>query len=327
MKSILLLRPDKAGDLIKSLPAIRALNSMGSNFEVHVMTSQANHSILKFEPAIRYSVLPNNWAEKTDEKLKSIIKEITHNAYFDSAINLLCDPFADVERLLNLSPAQDKFSVISESLPVGVWPLSLQKGTPENRDETLNIGELLERALEVEILNSIAFKDTSPKLGVEDFSEAEINLGFKEGFWLGICPFAGTANRTHSTKKWIKFIAKILTYSKYKKCIVFGAPSDSETLHEIAQKLNCPERLHISIPSSFRALGAYLKRCDQVVAVDSGPLHFSLSLGIPSLGFLSGGDHLRWFNRVSPQDKIIRRGIFNRYPSYIEMLWHFSRWA
>ena len=327
MKSVLLLRPDKAGDLIKSLPAIRALVSTLPHGLVHILTSQANHSLLKFEPTISYSVLPQDWREKSEEELKDLVKNLTNNVFFESAINLLCDPFVEAERLLKSTHAQDKFSVLSESLPVGIWPLSLQKGSPENRDETLNIGELLERALEIEILQRIPFEDASPKLGNKDFSEAEANLGFKEGLWIAICPFAGTINRTHPTDKWIKFIAKILKSSNYEKVILFGAPSDSEILHEIAQKLGNPQKIRIAIPSSFRALGAYLKRCDRVVAVDSGPLHLSLSLGIPSLGFLSGGDQLRWFRRVSPNDKIVRRGIFNRYPSAIEMWWHFSRWS
>lgn len=327
MSSVLLLRPDKAGDLIKSLPAIRALSKALPGIKIHILTSQANHSLLEFEPNLTYSTLPQDWTNLSKEELSALLKQITGNTLFNHAINLLCDPFEEAERLVSLSPAQDRFSILSESLPIGVWPIQLKKGSPANRDESLNIAEIIEHSLETTFSQTLSTSDYAPKLGRQDSHEAEINLGKKMGQWLAVCPFAGTANRTHSTKKWERFIKMTLGKSNLEKVVLFGAPSDCETMEGMKKALGNPGKLQLAIPSSFRALGAYLKRCDRVVAVDSGPLHFSLALGIPSLGFLSGGDRVRWFSRTTQQDKILPRGLFNRYPSFLEMWWHFSHWA
>lgn len=327
MKSVILLRPDKAGDLLKTIPVIRALSQIKPGIKIHVICSQANQSLLKFEPHLTYSALPQDWANLSEQQLSLEIRKSLNNVFFDTAINLLCDPFPEVEKLLYLLPAQDKFSIYSDSLPTGIWPLNLKQGSPVNREETLNIAELIEKALEVELITQVQSMDRSPAIHAEDIQEAKSALGLKQGKWLGICPFAGTANRTHSTKKWGKFIRMALKKPSFNRVILFGAPSDSSTLNEFKNFVGSPPKLAIAIPSSFRSLGAYLKQCDQVIAVDSGPLHLALALGIPSLGFLSGGDYKRWFSRLSSHDKIVTRGLLDRFPSSFEMGWHFSRWA
>ncbi len=85
--------------------------------------------------------------------------------------------------------------------------------------------------------------------------------------------------------------------------------------------------MELCFPSSFRSLGAYLKRLDGVVAVDSGPLHLARSLGVPSLGILSGGDSVRWFSPLAEGDMLLRRGIFNRFPTAYEMLRTYQKWS
>ncbi len=327
MSSVVLLRPDKAGDLVKTLPVLRALTQVAPDTKLHLLVSKANESLLKFEPKITYSVLPSNWEDLSSPELKELLDRQLSSYSFQIAINLLCDPFAKIENLLTLVPAHDKFSINSKTLHTGIWAMTFKEISPIGRDESLNIAELIGQAMGINLLKSTETAERSPHLGDDDIKEAESTLGKKSTPWLAICPFAGTQNRTHPIEKWQKFIGKVCKRSQFEKIILFGAPSDSKLLEETKKNIGNPSKLTLAFPSSFRALGAYLKRCDRVVAVDSGPLHLSLALGIPSLGFLSGGDHLRWFNKVSSKDKIVYRGILNRYPSFLEMWWYFSRWT
>ncbi len=71
MSSIILLRPDKAGDLIKTLPALRALMKKVPDIKIHLIFSLANESLLKYEPQVSYSVLPSSWESITSNELKS----------------------------------------------------------------------------------------------------------------------------------------------------------------------------------------------------------------------------------------------------------------
>lgn len=326
MTELVLLRPDKAGDLIKTLPALRALIQSSPGTPIHLIVSKANESLLKFEPHISFSTLPGDWAELSEEALKSEIETLLKGKEFLTAVNLLSDSFPEAERLLHVFPAQEKFSIFSDSLPTNIWPISFKRRTPAGRSETLNIAEILSQALGLDLISLTDTMDRAPLLGKEDFDEVQSVLGNKSGPWIAICPFAGTQQRTHALNKWKFLIRRILKSARFEKVIVFGAPSDTTVLNEIKTELGSPSSLMIVSPSSFRALGAFLKICDRVVAVDSGPLHMSLALGVPSLGFLSGGDRSRWFSQISTKDKIIGRGLLDRYPSALEMFWHFSRW-
>ncbi len=326
MSSVLLLRPDKAGDLIKTLPVVRALHQTVEDITIHLLVSKANESLLKYEPNLTYSVLPGNWENLEDNELESLLTKLMEGKNFHTAINLLSDSFPQVERLLQLSPAGEKFSVFSESLPIGIWPLTYKTRTPVHQNETVNIAELVGQALGLELTELSLKSPRAPLLGAEDSEEAHRVLGQKTGDWIGLCPFAGTQQRTHPLIGWQKLIGKICRQKKYEKVLVFGAPGNLPELETLKKSLGSPTSFDICSPSSFRTLGAYLKRCDRVVAVDSGPLHFSLALGIPSLGFLSGGDRRRWFSETSPHDRLVSRGLWDRYPTAFEMGWHFSRW-
>jgi ADP-heptose:LPS heptosyltransferase len=326
MTTIVLLRPDKAGDLIKSIPVLRALNKLEPKFVLHLIVSKANESLLKYENYLTYSVLPSGWEQYDDSKLQDVLTTLLPHSSFEVAVNLLSDAFPSMEKLLNCVSAQEKFSIFSESLPMGIWPISYKNKSPIHRNETLNIAEIVGQALGLDLFKTTLESPRAPLLGPDDEEEALNFLKTKSGAWIGACPFAGTLQRTHPLAHWEPLIKQLCRRTDFDKVILFGAPTDLSQMEILKQHLDSPSKLVLCSPSSFRSLGAYLKRCDRVISVDSGPLHFSLALGIPSLGFLSGGDHLRWFSQISPRDKLVKRGIFNRYPSSFEMKWHFSRW-
>jgi len=326
MNSILLLRPDKAGDLIKTLPVLRALVAASSDASIHVIASKANESLLKHEPNIRYSSLPSGWENLSDTELSNTLRESLSGFSFQTAINLLTDSFPQAERLLNVAPATEKFSIFSPNLPFGIWPVTFKQGSPIHRNETLNIAEIVGQALGLDLLDSSLRASRAPHIGQEDRKECFELLKQKSGTWVGICPLAGTQQRTHPLKAWEKLLDKICNLNHFEKVLVFGAPSDLKTLEQMKASLKSPHLITLICPSSFRTLGAFLSQCDRIIAVDSGPLHYSLALGIPSLGFLSGGDHQRWFSQISPQDKLVPRGIFSRFPSSFEMCWHLRNW-
>ena len=159
-----------------------------------------------------------------------------------------------------------------------------------------------------------------------DFQEAETLMGQKTGRWLGFCPFAGLKNRSHPIERWEAFLPQATRTPSVDRFFLFGTPGDCRQLERLRNRCYRPDKVQLCFPSSFRALGAYQLRLDGVVAVDSGPLHLARSLGVRSLGILSGGDAERWFPSLRQGDRIIKRGLWNRFPSALEMTWAFRRW-
>ena len=168
MKTVLLIRPDKAGDAIKTLPVIRALVRENLGYAYHLLLSPHNFSLFEKEAGITL--------HKLGDKL---------DIHFDIAILLPCDLNNESEKILADVPAHTKFSTRVLPLP---------RNTPALREETKNIATLVGNALNVNLIPSIYEVERAPLLTDADKLEAEVQMGEKMGKWLGLCPFAGTDN-------------------------------------------------------------------------------------------------------------------------------------
>lgn len=317
-RNILLLRPDRAGDAIKTLPTLRILQRLLPDDSFHVLASRHNLSLFAYEKGVRVYSLHTNWEMVSEEELIVLLSSLAFPGPFDIAINLLCDSFPEVDRLVRLVPAHEKYSAHQN--------LSLPQNTPVHRSETENIALLAGQALKLDVVSKLGVIDWAPFIAGVDEDEARLQMGEKKGLWLGFCPFAGTVNRTHPEKRWQSFFSKATRVAVAEKYFLFGAKADRLRLQKIKEAALFPDKVEILFPSSFRTLGAYLKNVDGVVAVDSGPLHLAHALHIPSLGFLSGGDYRRWFPSLHEKDRLVKRGLFNRYPNRWEMLRAFRNW-
>jgi ADP-heptose:LPS heptosyltransferase len=322
----LLLRHDKAGDALKSLPALRALRSALPDADLHLLVSTHNASLFEREPGFQVHALPSHWALLKPEVLLTHLAHSGVPAAFSRVVSLLCDGFAENDQLLRLFRATEKYAacVTDPTLKEEINLLKLPRNSPERRDETLNVALLLSQAFSAKI--ELEGLSAAPVLLEEDHREATRLMGEKDGLWLGFCPFAGLQNRSHPLKRWETFLPQATRAPHVERFFLFGAPSDCRAMERLQSLCYRPEKVQICYPSSFRTLGAYLLRLDGVVAVDSGPLHLSRALGVRSLGILSGGDSDRWFAQPAAGDRLVKRGILNRFPSALEMTWAFRRW-
>ncbi|MBA2573017.1 MAG: glycosyltransferase family 9 protein [Gemmatimonadetes bacterium] len=339
-KTVCLLRPDKAGDSLKTLPALRALQAARPDLELHVVCSHHNHSVLEPEPLAGLHLLSPEWKEMIEETGEPLFASGAPPEHFDIAINLLCDPFPETDALLAGISATEKFTASKAAATrANVHLVSFPRGTPAGADETINIAGIISQSLQTDLCRVLPSVPRSPRLLPQDLEEAEETLGQKHGKWLALCPFAGVKPRNHPNKRWEAFLTR-MTYARWKRFLaritqgggaysryfLFGLPQNAEQLKRMRRASPLSDSIQICFPSSFRALGAYLKRMDGVVAVDSGPLHLARSFGLPSLGFLSGGDQERWFAGRVPGELLLRRGLLDRYPMTWEMVRAFRRW-
>lgn len=324
----LLLRHDKAGDAIKSLPALRALRRARPDLELHLLVSSYNASIFESEPGFAVHTLPSHWQLLKPEVLLTYLGHQGMPSAFSRVVSLLCDGFAETDALLSLVHATEKYAteLKNPSYKADVNALKLPQGTPARRDETLNIALLLSQVFGESLLAQLQEVSGTPILTPEDHREALALMGEKQGVWLGFCPFAGLKNRSHPLERWEAFLPQATRTPWVERFFLFGAPGDCRQLENLRNQCYHPEKVQLCFPSSFRTLGAYQLRLDGVVAVDSGPLHLARALGVRSLGILSGGDAERWFHSIRPGDRLVKRGLWNRFPSAFEMTWAFRRW-
>ena len=281
MQRVLFLRPDKAGDALKSLPALRAIRALRPGDEFHILASKHNSSVFEYEPGFKVSLSPKGLPP------------------FDKLINLLCEPADVTLKLFKEIAAPQKYSF---------------EGSATYRDEVANISGVIERAFGTKL----SLENAAPVLSSEDHKEAGEKMGIKSGRWLGICPIAGNSHRTHSQRRWKSFIKFITSRRSFDRYFLFGGPTDLSSLEQLRT-----HNVEIFLPSSFRTLGAYMKRLDGVVAIDSGPLHLARSLEVPTLGILNGGDFLRWF---PGKGHLVKRGFLHGQPGLFQMLVGYGGW-
>src|SRR5437868_6654339 len=117
MRDVLLIRPDKAGDALKTIPVLRALRKYVPDVRWNILASDYNFSLFVFEPGFR------------------VFKNMHSLSDVDIAVNLLCDPFPEVEYILDNVAAKEKYSVSRQ--------LKLSDGTAAGKNETENIAGLL----------------------------------------------------------------------------------------------------------------------------------------------------------------------------------------
>lgn len=331
MRGTLLLRPDRAGDAIKTLPALRALRAEGLGAPIHLLSSVHNFSLFEPEPGITLHVLPAHWRDVPNDQWLAELGFSSLFPQFERVVNLLCDASEDADRLLGAIPAKMRYSANLFNPQVDWAPtvhhLDLPHATPAGRSETENIAHLLSQVFMTDLNEAAIRFPAAPILTDEDYQESIEKMGTKTGKWLGICPFAGLPRRTIPLRHWRRFIRKVSARENFTRYFLFGTANEYTRLNEIRDAAHRPEQVEIVYPSSFRALGAYLLRLDGVVAVDSGPLHLARALGVRSLGILSGGDVARWFSPVPPGDQLVGRGWFSKFPSPLAMIRAFTDWT
>jgi len=305
MESILLLRPDKAGDAVKTLPILRAIRNQHPHLDCHIVVSTHNASLVAFE---------SGWTSHLFDSESLKVKA------FDAAINLLSDPSPESIQILNHVQAEIKGSIHYHGF--SGKKLNHLPGGPGGIDETLNIGNLVSQVIGLDLdgLNEIS---TAPTLSPLDDKEAIQNMGETPKNSVGICPIAGLSHRSHSVTRWKELLRFIERSRTFENLYLFGSTNDRAALLDLAGETT----FRVIAPSSFRALAAHFMKLSAVVAIDSGPLHLARALAIPSLGILSGGDAQRWFGLNVAHSLILKRGVFNRHPSLFEIKRVYDKWV
>lgn len=308
MKKLLLVRPDRAGDAIKTLPALRAVKERLAHWEITLLTTEFNDSIFSFESGIRLASLPAHWEKLSENELKRTVADRV-GAEFDIAVCLPCDPTPEVKKIAPLLPAKKTYSVADQ----GGTQLRFPSGSPVGHDERENIAFLIGTAIGIP-LAATGFP-AAPVLSAIDRQEAREQLAIKRGKWYALCPSASMAKRSLSPSTVSALIDLISAKEDVEMVLLPGGPSDYDKLEELKRKALRPEKVRPVFPSCFRALGAYLERCDGLIGVDSGPLHLAIAMGLPALGFLGNCDQARWYPMKDPRFTFVHRGLFDRFPT------------
>lgn len=104
---------------------------------------------------------------------------------------------------------------------------------------------------------------------------------------IGIVPAGGWNSKRCDAVKWVEFCNEILKNYSAKFLILWG-PGDEADAEFIISNLR--DKAHLAPKTSLKEMSALINNCDLIIANDSGPMHISAALGIPTIGIFGPTD-------------------------------------
>ena len=166
----------------------------------------------------------------------------------------------------------------------------------------------------LELLNAIGVPVISKKIHFYLNIDA-LNFGkefFKNNFnndspIFGIIPSGGWQSKRCDASKWVEICSAISQKYKAKFLILWG-PGDEKDSNYIKDHLK--DYCTLAPNTTVKQMAGLIKCCDLVIANDSGPMHISAALDIPTLGLFGPTNPLAHGPYSDKSDFIVRKDLF-----------------
>lgn len=290
IKSILIYRPEKIGDLFVSFPLIAAFKRNNPNIQIDLLISRSAYPLIEGDERFRNIFV---YKKSFWEDIKTARRAGKYQ--YDIIIDLVgSDSATAALTVLFLSKGR--------SLRIAVGKRNLARYYNFNFD-IMPDRHMIESTLQVlklwNINNQIEFILSPPTLQDEHKALAgsfinSLNLSSDEKT-IGINISAGTRNRLWPQNYHVALIKMIKKNYPFFRIIIFTTPEDysrAETLVE-----NFPEASIIPLGLSLLEASAILSKMSFFVSPDTSLVHIARSFGIPVVGLYipSQDNYRRWF--------------------------------
>jgi ADP-heptose:LPS heptosyltransferase len=277
IRSVLVLRPDRLGDFVLSIPAIEALQkNLGSSAQWTLVAGRPNAELAKFHfPQARVWVFKKNIFSRVDLWLKVLFNS------FDAVVDLHSFPFSTTTALL---------SVFSGSpIRIGFWAKGdfqeykdvskriFNRGIeapPENISEVQKSFLLIKKMFpKAKLMATKAHFGSLPQQAIKKVQNFYSQIGVSSKDWvLGIHPTLQKKDNRWSQKNYLDLIRKLGSRKGLKIIVLYGKGEDEELEKFKEQVVDYPHVFTLPSDDLFSILEA-AKRFDALVCNDSGLMH------------------------------------------------------
>lgn len=313
IRHILVVRTDLIGDMVLSLPAIRAMRRAYPAAEVDVLALPSSAGVLADDPDITRIITydPNIWrspiallSARNWRQARALVRTLRAREY-DLCLSLAGD-WASV--LAWFSGAKRRVGFAGEAYP-GLMTDPIPGGRYHVRQHELCYIRQLARAAGGQIGD-----DDRPHLTVHAPAAASVDA---------LLASAGIANahplialhpgaRNGRAKRWPvehwADLAELLTRRLDATVVLIGAPAERAVARQIARSAGA-SIADLTGKTALPELVALLARCDLVISGDSGPMHIACALDTPVIG-LFGPTDPRISGPVAPNAVVLRHTIW-----------------
>jgi ADP-heptose:LPS heptosyltransferase len=293
VESILVLRQDKLGDMVASLPALHALKSRYPGIRLEVLASPANAFLVTDDPQV----------DEVHLYTKNILRDWgTIRRLRDRRFSIVYDPICHdsvTGLLLTRLIGNGAVAVASRKLRLQRYYDFCRPYEPDGTDHNYDNGLLIFEALGDDPAAIDPFQPLYLPPAARAKAAAFIeSLPDGSHLWVGLNISAGSSTRTLPLEKYARIVAGIVDLRPEARFVVSCTPAERKRGRDLVHRIG--DRAHL-VPDNLSLLevSAILDQLAQVViSPDTSLVHIARLFKIPVVGLYSG--HRRNFNFWRP---------------------------
>lgn len=293
IRSILVIRIDRLGDTVVSLPAIEALRVVFPASRVTVLARPAMRALLETVPGVTVIEYRGFWGA-----LRAVRK-----AGFSMAVDLLMDYTLRTALLCALSGAKVRagFDIGARG---GLFNIPF---VPPREKKPMRVFLLdLCRAIAARAGYAGSIPDREPRLMLGDAARAAARAQLGE---CGRCVVGIHPGGYYPSQLWMaEGFAELGRRFAGRGCrvVLFGASGEKRLLRRIAGRIGPAATVFCGVPVD--RLAGLLSLMDVLVCNNSGPLHLASALGVPTVSTMGPTDPALWFP-AGDTAVVVRKGL------------------
>ena len=295
VRTMLVLRLDRIGDVLMSLPALAELRAALPHARILLAVGRWSADVARSAPVDELLLWSAPWAGRRDEGSESFLTlcrkaRALRQQGLDLAIDLQGDVRASI--LMRLTGARYRVGYANSggaSLLTQVVPL----------DETVSWVEQTRRAVAAALgSGAVATPAVAALLGDDDHALARellerFGIGARRPL-VGIHPSGGRRVKQWDTARWREVAARL--QAEFGATVVItGSQADAPLASELAAGLP-GQAVDLTGRLSLRETLALIAQLDLFLSPDTGPMHMACALGTPSVSVFGPSDPVRYFS-------------------------------
>ena len=304
VREVLVLRLDRIGDVLMSLPALHDLRLALPAARIRLAVGRWSEEVARSAPVDEVLVWSAPWAGRRDEgadSLRALVGQARalRAARLDLAVDLQGDVRASA--LLALSGARRRAGYANTG---GAWLLT----DVVPLDETVPWVEQNRRAV-AQLVGRPPGTGRPDPLTAEDRAFAERFLA-ERGLagrlpLVGLHPSGGRLVKQWDLSRWADVAAR-LQRELGATVLITGSAADRGLAAEVARGLLAPP-VDLTGALSTRQTLAIIARLDLFLSPDTGPMHMAAAAGTPSVSVFGPSDPARYFSApLGPRHRVVR---------------------
>lgn len=275
IKKILCIKPRGIGDIVLSTIILQNLHKYFPGVKIDYLTETFAKESVEYNPFVN-KVLTMKFKEFFLPVAFRIRKE-----KYDMVMDLWSNPRTAQIVFLSGIKYRVGFSYRGRKYAYNILA-SGERGAHHSAEHNLELLNAINVPVESKNI-SFNYDDNSKKFADDFF----IQKNLSEKKVIGIIPSGGWASKRCNKEKWVEICNTISKKFDVIFLILWG-PGDEEDADYINSELK--ENGILSPETNLIKMAALIKKCNLVIANDSGPMHIAAAMNVPTIGLFGPTD-------------------------------------